>query len=233
LKHVHEVFLEARTNYATIMRALSARTAREGTTHALDLDAAAIQCIIQRITDIHPTHGRTCAFLWYSGMRCHDLTELRRKQVTFQDGFLRIEIRFTKTIRGPADGVELRIPCVWLPEVDWNTADLLVSHIQKGEPEEWLFPDAEATEINATIRRACTNLGMRAQAGTRHFPTTYTFRRSFVHAMESRFRDARTGIVNWGHVTQYTLHQTERCVRGFYVSSVSDVQLTCADLFDV
>jgi integrase len=231
LKHVHECWKEARSNLATVVRALRARMAREGTTHALDMDTASLQHIIQRISKTSVTFGRICAFLWYSGMRSHDLTELRRKHVCFSDGYLRVEVHFTKTIRGPADGVELRIPCDWLPELDLETINSLVAHVTYGDPDDLLFAEAEASDVNAAMRQACIILGMSPQAGRRQFPTTYTFRRAFVHAMEERFRDPTTGIVNWSHVTQYTLHQTERCVRAYYSSSVSDTQLAFEEIF--
>jgi hypothetical protein len=155
-------------------------------------------------------------------MRCHDLRELARKHVAFQGGFFRIEIHFTKSIRCAADGVELRIPTAWLPLASDGLVSALMALLQSGGPNELLFGEVEASVVNAAIRRTCVAMGVAALDGQRRYPTTYTFRRSFVQQIEKRFTNRTTGLTDWNSVTKYTLHQTERCVRANYVARVSD-----------
>jgi integrase len=225
LRHVHAVHEDVCTPISIVMRALTARIARKGSTHALDLEASDMCRLLEAIFSRGTAWDAVATlFLWWSGMRCADIAELKRRDVSWSPQILRVQIRFSKTVRNVHDSVELRIPSKWLPIGPTKVREALQAHISQGDPEEELFAWATSARINYSLRAAWHQCGGTPVAGARHYPTTYTFRRAFVHSIEKRFTNPDTGAVEWNRVIQYTMHQTERILRGHYVLKVGETE---------
>ncbi len=166
LKHVKMVFDESRTRFSTVMRALDHQIARQGSIHAVDLNNMEISPLLH----IMYTSGDrfiaiVCAFLWITGMRCEDVTELRRKHVELGDTFLRVEIRFAKNIRSRLDATELRIPIDWLPSLPKDIIIDLSRHLQEGSGNDALFPSISADRVNRNLRVAWPRCGVTVVGG--------------------------------------------------------------------
>ncbi len=226
LKHIKDRLEEARLPFNKVMRALDVRIARRGHDHAMDLEVEDLGCLLAKMqSTISSTSAVTLAFMWVTGLRCEDLSEIFGKQVTINRDFLQVEVRLSKTFRNSLDRAEIRIPVAWMPDMAIELSRALVqkiSHAKRSAANELVFGTPSVEVLNAHLRRAWKACGHRLIAlGAHRSPTTYTFRRSFIHMIVRKCTDV-DGVVSWARVSTFTLHKCEKTVRAYYNTHVSD-----------
>ena len=224
--HISEILATERSNYDKLLHALDIRIARRGHDHAMDLEVDDIAALIAKVyTDVSKPNALVMAFMWSTGLRCENLSEIFSRQVSIDASFLRVEVRLSKTASHPLDRAEVRIPVSWLPNMVIELSTALVEHARaaRKKPDETVFGTPNVDFLNAHIRRGWKACGHRLQTmGAHKCPTSYTFRRSFVHMIVRRCTDPE-GVTDWTKVIKFTLHRCEKTAKAYYAKHVSDL----------
>jgi integrase len=226
LKHIQECLDEERPAISSVMRALDIRTARQAHSHAMDLTEPEIAELLSYVYAVDPARALVLAFMWCTGVRCQDLSEIRGKQVMIDSSFFRVEVRLSKTAHHALDRAEIRVPVSWIPDMPEAISIELLQHVQTGRrlrPDEPVFGTPTTEALNHALENAWKKSGRRLQFRAAHkCPTSYTMRRSFMHRVALHCTHTN-GDIDFELVCKYTLHKCAKTARAYYNQHVSDL----------
>ena len=151
----------------------------------------------------------------FQSLQLHNLALRYAKDGTLDE--LIITVEFGKTIRKTTERRTVCLPRVLLPKQ--QPPETLKRLSSKEGSSGWRM--ATVDEFNQEARLAARRADTIYRRGA---PTTYSFRRNFVHRVISHCKGPIG--VNWEQVTKYTLHFSDENVRANY-------ELTAADYNDL
>lgn len=193
--------------------------AKHGRGHAPDY------CLSTLIVIYECVPSSTRAVCWLAialGLRNIDLQWLRPVAITFghvKNGELQdlwVDVAFGKVIRGTGDRRTLHLKRSMLPGI--LPPPELLQMVAEGRQDFTSWEIADVDTFNRALKKAMPRTNLLFVRGA---PTTYTFRRNFVHRIINCCRNPN-GSVRWDEVTEYTLHFKEENVKAHYCLTAED-----------
>lgn len=200
----------AEPSFGEVMAIASLEAASVKVNHAPDQGR---EYLIHSLYSAPPSSCRTVAALMtLLGLRCADWGSLWSTQFAISSASVAVEVRVAKNRKNPGEVVTLRLLST-MPVWDDRLAEIITQGTEHARENP--------TEGEHLLSVTTTNLLAWCKKNFDKKVTTYTFRRSYIHAIIDMCTDEE-GHTDYEKVSKYTLHFEEKTVRSAYAVHVSD-----------
>jgi len=218
MKNAQDMHKRSQSDEADAMWLCNDNCATKPGRHAQDVTLSDLMRILAKV----PMHHRASVLYHIAtGSRISDQTRTMRCLVSMkEDGKFVVERRREKTMTKSGDRCTVVLPKRMLPP---GMDELWRTHFAQMKKGRYMWSSKSQLEVDVYAATATYNTMIQlaaAVAGVAR-PTSYTFRRNFMHRMIWNCTD-KDGQVDWAQVRKYSKHHLDSTVEAYYRKHVSD-----------